>query len=90
MTDSVQVAVRVRPFNDREKDMGSELIISMNGPSTTITDPITGKERTFTFDFSYNSFDPKVRRCSLQGGAWRAAGLGIGWTAMKHPKRTAR
>ena len=33
---SVKVAVRVRPFNDREKNMNAILCISMEGKSTTI------------------------------------------------------
>jgi hypothetical protein len=43
MSDSsVKVAVRVRPFNSREKDMGSKLIIRMhkNG-NCWITDPVS-------------------------------------------------
>jgi hypothetical protein len=38
---SIKVAVRVRPFNKREKEMNSKLIISMdNNNLTTITDPV--------------------------------------------------
>ena len=37
--ENVKVAVRVRPFNKREKDRKAKMIISMNGGSTTITDP---------------------------------------------------
>lgn len=57
---SVKVAVRVRPFNQREKDMDAVCCVSMNGNSTTITD-LEGDERsepkTFTFDYSYWSHD---------------------------------
>jgi hypothetical protein len=38
----VKVAVRVRPFNGREKDMNSKLAIGMDGNTTTITDPDSG------------------------------------------------
>eukprot|EP00729_Bicosta_minor_P007853 gene7853-18974_t len=31
MAEAVKVAVRVRPFNGREKDRGAKLIIAMNG-----------------------------------------------------------
>jgi len=51
---SVKVAVRVRPFNAREKD--SQCIIDMNGQTTTIKDEI-GQERSFTFDYSFWSHD---------------------------------
>jgi hypothetical protein len=38
---SVKVAVRVRPFNDREKAQASTLIIDMDGKSvTTIKNPV--------------------------------------------------
>jgi len=52
---SVKVAVRVRPFNEREK--GSKCCISMNGATTAIFDPATGAERPFTFDYSFWSHD---------------------------------
>ena len=52
---NVRVAVRVRPFNQREIDRNSKCCISMDGNRTTITDPETGKKKNFTFDFSYNS-----------------------------------
>ncbi|XP_069117737.1 kinesin-like protein KIF28P isoform X2 [Argopecten irradians] len=56
-SDSVKVAVRVRPFNQRERNAGSSCVISMNGNSTTITDPNSGQEKTFSFDQSYWSHD---------------------------------
>ncbi|ELT99958.1 hypothetical protein CAPTEDRAFT_223727 [Capitella teleta] len=56
--ESVKVAVRVRPFNQREKDRGAKLIIGMNGKQTTIKNP-DSKEgpKNFAFDFSYWSHD---------------------------------
>ena len=38
---SVKVAVRCRPFNGREKDMNSKLIIRMSGGDTYITNPVS-------------------------------------------------
>ncbi|KAJ8041556.1 Kinesin-like protein KIF28P [Holothuria leucospilota] len=57
--ESVKVAVRVRPFNSREKDRGAKLIIEMSGPQTRIQNPETPNEepKTFAFDFSYWSHD---------------------------------
>ena len=67
---SVKVAVRVRPFNEREK--GSKCCVEMvslnlfcltacppnqNGPTTKLVDPNTQDERTFTFDYSFWSHD---------------------------------
>lgn len=37
---SIKVAVRVRPFNSREKDLQSQCCISMSGQTTTISKPI--------------------------------------------------
>ena len=37
--ENVKVAVRVRPFNSREKARNAKLIIEMVGSSTKITNP---------------------------------------------------
>jgi len=55
MSNSVKVAVRVRPFNEREK--GTKCCIDMKGPTTSIFDPNTGADRPFTFDYSFWSHD---------------------------------
>ena len=57
--EAVKVAVRVRPFNDREKARNAKLIIQMSGNTTTIQNPEEpGSEpRKFTFDYSYWSHD---------------------------------
>ena len=60
---SIQVAVRVRPFNTREKEKESKCIISMSGPSTTIHDDV-GQEKTFTFDYSFWSHDSFIESSS--------------------------
>ncbi|CAG2102727.1 unnamed protein product [Medioppia subpectinata] len=55
---SVKVAVRVRPFNNREYSYNCKNIISMTGQTTTISNPkITDTYKTFTFDYSYWSHD---------------------------------
>ncbi|XP_064623097.1 kinesin-like protein KIF28P [Lineus longissimus] len=56
-SDSVKVAVRVRPFNQREKNANSKCVISMSGKTTVIRHPDTGEEKTFAFDHSYWSHD---------------------------------
>ncbi|EQC35875.1 hypothetical protein SDRG_06625 [Saprolegnia diclina VS20] len=60
MGDNVQVAVRVRPFNERERGMNSTSCIRMvkETQQTIITDPETNVDKSFTFDFSYDSFSP--------------------------------
>ena len=69
---SVKVAVRVRPFNDRESanmaapadgeggvpggSCSTKCCVRMNGPTTEIVDP-NGQPRPFTFDYSFWSHD---------------------------------
>ena len=55
--ENVKVAVRVRPFNQREKARNAKMIIGMNGNSTVITNPENNEPKSFTFDYSYWSFD---------------------------------
>uniref|UniRef100_S4RVC2 Kinesin-like protein n=1 Tax=Petromyzon marinus TaxID=7757 RepID=S4RVC2_PETMA len=59
MTENIKVAVRVRPFNEREKTRGASIIISMEGNTTRIIKPRSGDAdvKTFTFDYSYWSHD---------------------------------
>jgi hypothetical protein len=54
---SVKVAVRVRPFNSREIDLQSKLIIEMSSNTTKIVDIQTNEKRDFTFDYSFWSHD---------------------------------
>lgn len=57
--ENVVVAVRVRPFNDREIQRNAKVIIDMpDGKSTSIKDPESNEEpKWFTFDYSYWSHD---------------------------------
>ncbi|KAL7872724.1 hypothetical protein AOLI_G00117950 [Acnodon oligacanthus] len=60
--DCVKVAVRVRPFNKREKDAGSRCIVSMSSNIITIQDPRNQQNRrTFTFDHAFWSHSGFVR-----------------------------
>ncbi|XP_057652749.1 kinesin-like protein KIF16B isoform X2 [Diorhabda carinulata] len=60
---SVKVAVRVRPFNQRELDMDAQLIIQMQGKTTGILNSKANtrdesiRYKEFTFDYSYWSHD---------------------------------
>ena len=49
---SIIVAVRVRPFNQREKDLKSKLCVKMQDNTTVVKDS-TGNKRSFTFDYSF-------------------------------------
>ena len=60
LRSNVKVAVRVRPFNKRERDQKSTCCIQMEPPHTTIiTHPETQHKKTFTYDYSFWSFDPQ-------------------------------
>lgn len=55
---AVRVAVRVRPFNEREQAANSKCIIEMVDNQTFITNPDTDeKSKPFAFDYSYWSHD---------------------------------
>ena len=55
---SVKIAVRVRPFNSREREREAYNVITMKGKSTAITNPHKKSDtRNFTFDYSYWSMD---------------------------------
>jgi hypothetical protein len=55
--EAVKVAVRVRPFNKREKEANSKLCVAMSGATTIITNPDNGEEKKYAYDFSYWSHD---------------------------------
>jgi hypothetical protein len=55
---SVKVAVRVRPYNERELKMGNPTCcVKMNETQTILIDPHTEQDRPFTFDYSFWSHD---------------------------------
>ncbi|XP_008501543.2 kinesin-like protein KIF14 [Calypte anna] len=53
----VTVAVRVRPFNNREKNEDSLPVVSMSGSETSVQNPATKQVYSFSYDFSFWSFD---------------------------------
>eukprot|EP00927_Polykrikos_kofoidii_P017676 TRINITY_DN18073_c0_g1_i1.p1 TRINITY_DN18073_c0_g1~~TRINITY_DN18073_c0_g1_i1.p1 ORF type:complete len:884 (-),score=203.21 TRINITY_DN18073_c0_g1_i1:90-2741(-) len=60
MAEAVKVGVRVRPFNEREKNLKATLCLQMNGATTTIKNvtDLTGAEPLqFSFDQSFWSHD---------------------------------
>ena len=59
-TESVQVAVRVRPFNGREMDRKATCIIRMVGVKTLIINPDTQEEKEVTtaIGFSTTEYSP--------------------------------
>ncbi|XP_029354431.1 kinesin-like protein KIF28P [Echeneis naucrates] len=60
--DCVKVAVRVRPFNKRERDAGSQCVVAMVSNSITIQDPRDSQsQRSFCFDYAYWSHSSFTR-----------------------------
>ncbi|KAJ1634993.1 P-loop containing nucleoside triphosphate hydrolase protein [Pavlovales sp. CCMP2436] len=57
MSESLKVAVRCRPFNQRELDRNAKLVIDMTDATTTIRHPDSEEVKKFTFDYSYWSHD---------------------------------
>ncbi|CAC5423099.1 KIF14 [Mytilus coruscus] len=56
-SSSLTVAVRVRPLNAREEKIGNiRCVVSMCDKETTVTKD-NGSKQTFTYDFSFWSFD---------------------------------
>ncbi|XP_041885873.1 kinesin-like protein KIF14 isoform X1 [Corvus kubaryi] len=53
----VIVAARVRPFNNREKTENSFPVISVSGSETIVRNPSTNQVYSFSYDFSFWSFD---------------------------------
>ncbi|KAL0483193.1 kinesin-like protein [Acrasis kona] len=64
---NVKVAVRVRPFNAREIAQNTSKCIKMVGKQTIITDPETGKENPFTYDYSYWNLGVNVLNNAWEG-----------------------
>ncbi|KAM9503582.1 kinesin-like protein KIF14 isoform 2-T2 [Salvelinus alpinus] len=54
---AVTVAVRVRPFNTREKTEKASQVIFMDNQETVVQHPDTKQRHAFTYDFSFCSID---------------------------------
>lgn len=81
---SLKVAVRVRPFNQRERELGAKLIVQMDGKKTRLLKPKLGTgngvrgdlasraasdpSNDFTFDHSYWSVDERDPHFTHQEG----------------------
>uniref|UniRef100_F6Q5L9 Kinesin-like protein unc-104 n=1 Tax=Ciona intestinalis TaxID=7719 RepID=F6Q5L9_CIOIN len=75
---SVKVAVRVRPFNSREKERKGKCIIQMNGATTVISNPKQPRDnpKSFNFDYSYWSHtSPKDENFASQKQVYNDLGV---------------
>ncbi|PIC17645.1 hypothetical protein B9Z55_023818 [Caenorhabditis nigoni] len=57
---AVKVAIRVRPFNKRELDLQTKSVVKIQKEQCVLNHPVEEKNsKTFTFDHSFCSTDPK-------------------------------
>eukprot|EP00930_Biecheleria_cincta_P061592 TRINITY_DN47157_c0_g1_i1.p1 TRINITY_DN47157_c0_g1~~TRINITY_DN47157_c0_g1_i1.p1 ORF type:complete len:951 (-),score=192.66 TRINITY_DN47157_c0_g1_i1:14-2866(-) len=51
--ESIQVAIRVRPLNSREKDLGDRVAVTVGGGEVCVELSQSAEPRSFTFDYGY-------------------------------------
>ena len=79
MSDNVCVAVRVRPFNERERSRDATccVVVDPEKPNTCTlqnpSDPML--QRQFTFDHVFDSFTDDPARLATQRTVWEAVGM---------------
>ncbi|NXO75918.1 KIF14 protein, partial [Sitta europaea] len=71
----VVVAVRVRPFSNREKTENSFPVISMSGSETIVQNPSTNQVYSFSYDFSFWSFDEGYPNFASQAMIYKTLAL---------------
>ncbi|XP_070160505.1 kinesin-like protein KIF13A isoform X7 [Polyergus mexicanus] len=82
-TDKIRVAVRVRPFNRRELELGTQCVVEMTGQQTILQHPITmdkidrNKPKTFAFDHCFYSLEPGAENFASQEVVFDALGRDI-------------
>ncbi|XP_031830458.1 kinesin-like protein KIF13A isoform X9 [Nomia melanderi] len=82
-TDKIKVAVRVRPFNRRELELGTQCVVEMSGQQTILQHPTTmdkierSKPKTFAFDHCFHSLDPSAENFASQEVVFDALGRDI-------------
>ncbi|XP_073813304.1 kinesin-like protein 98A isoform X1 [Musca autumnalis] len=85
MSSSIKVAVRVRPFNSREEDMGATCIVEMENKKSRLYKPKQQAQRDagrenyhdFTFDYSYWSFDKNDEHFATQEQVYNDLGTDV-------------
>ncbi|XP_076752866.1 kinesin-like protein KIF13A isoform X2 [Xylocopa sonorina] len=82
-TDKIKVAVRVRPFNRRELELGTQCVVEMSGQQTILQHPTTmdkierNKPKSFAFDHCFYSLDPGAENFASQDVVFDALGRDI-------------
>ncbi|XP_037926224.1 kinesin-like protein KIF13B isoform X3 [Hermetia illucens] len=82
-TDKIKVAVRVRPFNRRELELGTQGIIEMDACQTIIYNPTCleknerKQRKIFAFDHCFYSSDPDAEHFATQENVFNSIGRDI-------------
>ncbi|XP_050681890.1 kinesin-like protein KIF13B [Leptidea sinapis] len=82
-SDKIKVAVRVRPFNRRELELGTQCVVEMEEQQTVLQYPQSthDKERkqpkTFAFDHCFYSLDPALPNFASQKTVFECLGRDI-------------
>ncbi|XP_011151391.2 kinesin-like protein KIF13A isoform X3 [Harpegnathos saltator] len=82
-TDKIKVAVRVRPFNRRELELGTQCVVEMTEQQTILQHPTTmdkidrNKPKTFAFDHCFYSLEPGAENFASQEIVFDALGRDI-------------
>ncbi|NXP86591.1 KIF14 protein, partial [Passerina amoena] len=71
----VIVAARVRPFSNREKTEDSFPVVSMSGSETIVQNPSTNQVYSFSYDFSFWSFDKSHPNFASQATIYKTLAL---------------
>ncbi|NXA84151.1 KIF14 protein, partial [Thryothorus ludovicianus] len=71
----VIVAVRVRPLSNREKTENSFPVVSMSGSETVVRNPSTNQVYSFSYDFSFWSFDKSHPNFASQAMIYKTLAL---------------
>ena len=87
-SDKIKVAVRVRPFNRREMDLGASCVLEMENNRAIIHQVNTEKDnrkhpKSFTYDFCFNSLNPEDCNFSSQETVFNCLGRDILENAFK-------
>ena len=90
-SDKIKVAVRVRPFNRRELELGTACVLDMEDNRTILQPPTSSGDKeaarkqpkSFTYDYCFNSLDPKDANFTSQDVVFDCLGKDILENAFK-------